>query len=200
MDNTITAKAGVLDRFMPEPDIRERHEVRVHAPAEVTYREAMAFDLESLVLVRAILRGREILMGSKPVEKTEPMSFIARTRSMGWERFAEEPGSLYISGATCQPWLADVVFLPLHADDFALYQELNRVKIVWSVETASLGPDRSSLATETRAAATDDEARRKFLPYFRRVRPGIVAIRWLLLGAIRRRAETAWKRRRDPAV
>jgi hypothetical protein len=195
MDSTTTDSAAMLDRFLPEPDIRERHRIGVKAPAEVVYREAMAFDLESLLLVRAILRGREILMGSKRVAAAGPMSFIAKTRAMGWGLLVEEPGRLYVSGASCQPWLADVVFSPLAPESFAAYGEPDRVKIVWSIETRPRTPEESSLATETRAAGTDPEARRKFLPYYRRVRPGIVGIRWLLLGAIRRRAEAAWKQR-----
>ena len=184
----------MLDRLLPAPDIRERHQVVVRAPADVTYREAMAFDLESLLLMRAILRGREILMGSKRVEAKGPMSFVARTRSLGWAVLAEEPGRLYVSGATCQPWLPDVVFSPLAPERFAAYNEPERVKIVWTLETAPRGAEDSLLATETRAAGTDESARRRFLPYYGRMRPGIVAIRWLLLGAIRRRAQTAWKR------
>lgn len=195
MDSTTAAGTGALDRFLPEPDIRERHQITVRAPAEVAYREAMAFDFESLFLVRAILRGREILMGSKRAPSSEPMGFIQKTRSMGWGLLAEQPGRLYVSGASCQPWLADVVFSPLGPEDFSAYEEPDRVKIVWSIETAPRDAATSLLATETRAAGTDEGARRKFLPYFRRVRPGIVAIRWLLLGAIRRHAEAAWKRR-----
>src|SRR5262245_45455091 len=84
MDSTTATSAGNLDRFLPEPDIRERHRVVVRAPAEVAYREAMAIDFESLLLVRAIVRAREILMGSKPAGKLEPMSFLARMHSMGW--------------------------------------------------------------------------------------------------------------------
>jgi hypothetical protein len=195
MHNTTAAGAGALDRFLSAPDIRERHQVVVRAPAEIAYREAVALDLESLVLVRAILRGREILMGSKPAGPSEHKGFVEKMRSMGWGLLVEEAGRLYVSGASCQPWLADVVFSPLGPDTFAAYDEPDRVKIVWSIEAVPRGPEESLLATETRAAGTDEEARRKFLPYFRRMRPGILAIRWLLLSAIRRRAEAAWRKR-----
>jgi len=194
-DSTTDAGAGALDRFLPEPDIRERHHVRVRAPAEVVYREAMAFDFESLLLVRALLRGREILMGGKLALPGERLGFAAKMRSIGWELLAEEPGRLHVAGAVCQPWQPDVVFTPVAPEAFAKYAEPDQVKIAWTIETAPQGPEDSLLLTETRAAATDAEARRKFLPYFRRLRPGIVAIRWLLLGAIRRRAEAAWRDR-----
>ena len=51
----------------------------------------------------------------------------------------------------------------------------------------------STLATETRAVATDAEARARFRRYWRWARFGIVAIRWFMLPAIRREAERAWR-------
>jgi hypothetical protein len=183
------ARASVLDRYIAQPDMRERHETKVRAPADAVYREAMDFDFESLLLVRAILRGREILMRAPPAPPAPRMGFPAKTRSIGWGLLEEQPGRLYVSGARCQPWLPEVVFTPIEPRQFAAFAEPDFVKIAWTIETSPLGPDRSLLGTETRAVATDEAARRKFLPYFQRMRPGIVAIRWLLLGAIRCRAE-----------
>ena len=42
---------------------------------------------------------------------------------------------------------------------------------------------------ETRAVATDDVARSRFMAYWRWARFGIVTIRWLLLPGIRDQAE-----------
>jgi hypothetical protein len=44
----------VLDLFIPQPDIRERHETVVRAPAELVLQVARGFDMESIPLVRAI--------------------------------------------------------------------------------------------------------------------------------------------------
>jgi len=187
-DNTL-AKASVLDGYIPKPDIRERHQTKVRAPADVVYREAMEFDFESLVLVRTILRGREILMRTPPAPPAPRMGLAAKTRAMGWGLLEEQRGRVYVSGARCQPWLPEVVFTPIEPKQFASFAEPGFVKIAWTIETSPLGPGLSLLATETRAVATDEAARRKFLPYFQRLRPGIVAIRWLLLAAMRRRAE-----------
>jgi hypothetical protein len=55
-----------------------------------------------------------------------------------------------------------------------------------------LGPARTRFVHETRVVATDDEARRRFLRYWRWARFGIVTIRYLMMPAVRRRAEARW--------
>ena len=114
---------------------------------------------------------------------------------MGWGLLAREPGRLFVAGARCQPWLADVKFTPIPPAEFAAFREPNQVKIAWTLEVESRGADSTRLSTETRAVATDAEAGRRFRRYWRWARFGIVAIRWLMLPAIRRQAESAG---RDP--
>ena len=115
---------------------------------------------------------------------------------MGWGVLARERGRLFVAGARCQPWLADVKFTPIPAADFAAFQEPNQVKIAWALEVESLGSASTQLATETRAVATDAGARRRFRRYWRWARFGIIAIRWLMLPAIRGQAERAWREQR----
>ena len=112
---------------------------------------------------------------------------------MGWGLLQNEPGRLFIAGAACQPWLADVVFRPIPSASFAAYQEPGQVKIAWTLEVEPVTPESARLATETRAMATDQSARRRFRRYWRWARFGILPIRWLMLPAIRRRAESAWR-------
>ena len=92
-------------------------------------------------------------------------------------------------GAVCKPWLPDVVFAPVPADEFNAYAVPGQVKSAWTLETTEEGVGRTRLATETRASATDEASRRRFLRYWRWARFGILPIRWLLLPAIRREAE-----------
>ena len=89
----------------------------------------------------------------------------------------------------CQPWLADVKFRAVPTDQFAGFAEPDLVKIAWTLQARSLGPSLTELSSETRVAATDDAARRRFLAYWRWARVGIYSIRWLLLPAIRSKAE-----------
>jgi hypothetical protein len=183
--------AAVLDPFIPVPDVRERHALAVHAPADFVADVARHFDMASLPLVRSAfwLRGR--LMRARGLAARRPMD-VASLLRMGWGLLAEEPGRFFAAGAVCQPWRGDVVFTPVEASRFASYAEPGVVKIAWTFETEPLGPTLTSLASETRAVATDAAARMDFLRYWRWARFGIVGIRRLLLPAIRRSAEQRW--------
>jgi hypothetical protein len=101
-----------------------------------------------------------------------------------------------VGGAACQPWKPDVVFRPLTPEIFLSYAEPDQVKIAWTLEAEPLGPELTRFITETRSVATNADARAKFRRYWRWARFGIVAIRPLLLPAVRRKAERRW--RRDP--
>jgi hypothetical protein len=85
-----------------------------------------------------------------------------------------------------------VGFTPIPPDVFASYAEPGQVKIAWTLEAESLGPALTRFVHETRVVATDAGARAKFRGYWRWARFGIVAIRLLLLPAIRRRSERRW--------
>ena len=55
----------LLDRFMPLYDIVERHHVRVAAPASVTQAAAREMQLRDSCVVRAIFKGRELMLGRR---------------------------------------------------------------------------------------------------------------------------------------
>jgi hypothetical protein len=112
---------------------------------------------------------------------------------MGWGVLLDEPGRMFIAGASCQPWKADVVFTPIPADRFAASEEPGRVKIVWTLEAEPLDSTSSRFASETRVRAMDSEAREKFRRYWRTFSIGILTIRLFLLPAIRREAERRWR-------
>ncbi len=167
----------------------------VRAPAQLVYNVARDFDLNSLPLVRVIFWLREKFMRARTVERAQPKGLYAQMKSIGWGILVEEPGRLLMAGSACQPWKADVTFTPIAAEAFAGYAEPDRMKIAWTIEVESLGPDRTQCITETRAVATDAAARAKFLRYWRRIVIGVVAIRWLLLRGVRREAERHWRDR-----
>jgi hypothetical protein len=192
---------SLIDRFMPEADVRERHETAVRAPAAVVLDVARRLDLWSVPVVRAIFWLREKLMGARGGGRPEgPAGLVPQTLAIGWGVLADEPGRLFIAGAACRPWEADVRFVPVPPEEFVAYREPDRVKIVWTLEAEPLGPARTRFATETRARATDDRARAKFRRYWRWARFGIVAIRLLLVPAVRREAERRWQAARAAGV
>jgi hypothetical protein len=189
----------VIERFVPEPQIRERFETRIRAPAAVVMDVAARFDLRSIGVVDAIFRLRERLMGAHPAAPRKPQGLLEETRSLGWGVLAEAPGRLIVCGAACQPWKADVKFSALAPGEFAAYAAPDRVKIAWSLEAEEIAPAVTRFAQETRAVATDEQASVKFRRYWRWARFGIVAIRLLMLPAVRREAERRWANERHSA-
>jgi hypothetical protein len=133
----------------------------VHAPAPIVFDVARHFNLQSVPLIRTIfgLRARILGAGSAWDQNSLTPDDLLR---MGWATLAEEPGHLFIAGAACQPWQADVVFTPIGPERFRLYVEPNRVKVAWTLEAQSLGSELTRLATETRAVGTDAVARSRF--------------------------------------
>lgn len=190
------APGSPLDPFIPRPDVRERFEIEVRAPAERVLAAATTFDLQSPLAIRAIFRAREIVMGAAPAPPREPKGLLDELRGLGWGVLQEVPGRFVVCGAWCEPWRADVRFHAIPSADFAAYAEPERVKIAWTLEAEPLAPDRTRFGHETRVVATDEAARRRFRGYWRWARFGIVAIRLLLMPAVRRAAEREWRRHR----
>jgi hypothetical protein len=189
-----TTKSGpaALDQFISHPDIRERFSTTIEAPADVVMDVATSFDLHSLRLVRAIFWLREKLMRVAGSSERNAQGLLAEVQALGWGVLVAERDHLVVCGATCQPWMANVRFAPIPAEKFAVYAESDQVKIAWSLEAESLGPTTTRFSHETRAVATDGQARIKFCRYWRWARFGIVSIRLLLMPAIRRASERRW--------
>jgi len=189
---------ALLDRFIIRADERRRHEITIRAPAALVMAAARNFDLQSIRTIRAIFWLRSKILGARPAPPRPPQGLVADMLDLGWRCLGEEPDRYFVAGAICQPWRPDVVFYGVKPEQFADYAEPDRVKIAWTLEVEALGPSLTRFATETRVAATDDVARKEFRRYWHMFGIGIVAIRRLLLPALRRRAEQAWRSGRPP--
>jgi len=172
--------------------MRERLATTIHAPGAVLMQVAATFDMQSVPAVRAIFWLRETLLGAKSHAPRTPRGILEERKNLGWGLLDEQPGRSVICGARCQPWLADVEFPALGAQEFASYSEPDEVKIAWTLEAEEIPRGVTRFAQETRAVGTDADARKKFLRYWRWARFGIVAIRLLMLPALRRGAERRW--------
>jgi hypothetical protein len=190
----MTAGGEPLDELISAPDARERFAIEVAAPAPLVFDVAARFDMQSIRLVRAIFRMREVMMGVRGAPRPA-RGLLDEMRALGWGCLASRPGELFVGGAVCQPWRPEVVFRAIPPHEFAAFAEPGQVKIAWTIEAHSTGAERTRLVTETRAAATDAPSRERFRRYWRWARFGIVPIRWLLLPAIRREAERRWRAR-----
>lgn len=189
----------VLDAFMPEYEVAERHRVFVHAPVEVTFGALMDLDLDESLLVRAIFKGREVLLRARPAEGL-PRGLVALTKSLGWGVLAELPGQEIVMGAVTRPWEANVVFRSIPSGQFAAFDEPGYVKIVWTLRADANGPLASVARSETRVLATDASARRRFRWYWARFSAGIVLIRKVSLQLVKKSAERRARNVRESSM
>jgi hypothetical protein len=179
----------LLDRFMPAYEVVERHSVRVAAPAAVTLSAAREMDLQESAVVRAIIKGRELILGATPDDRPRPRGLVAEMQSLGWGVLADVPEREIVVGAVTKPWEANVTFRSLAPEQFAAFVEPDYVKIAWTLRVDSISPTASILRTETRAIATDGQARAKFRRYWSFLSPGIKLIRWASFRPVKRETE-----------
>ena len=179
----------IVDRFMPAYEVREVHKVFVKAPAATTMEAARSISLDESPLIRAIFKGRQVLLRSKAVEAAQPRVFIRMAQSIGWRVLAQVPGREMVFGAVTQPWKANVVFHGVPPAKFAAFDEPGYVKIVWTMRADPIDESTSVFSTETRAVSTDASASAKFRRYWASYSAGIVLIRLAVLPMVKANAE-----------
>jgi hypothetical protein len=183
------ARNPLVDRFMPKYEVREVHQTRVAAPADVTFGVAHDLDLRQSTIVRAIFTGRELLMGAEHPKREHASAFLTDVLTLGWRMLEEVPGRELVVGAVTKPWETNVEFRGLAPEEFAAFSEPGYAKIVWTLAARPVGEKISVFRTETRVATTDPEARSHFRRYWSVFSPGILLIRYEILRLVRREAE-----------
>ena len=179
---------GPLARFMPGCEVAEVHETLVDAPAALAWEAITTLSLDRSRLVRAIFRGRELLMRAHPgPQPARP--FLDEIRALGWSVLAEVPGRQLVFGAATRPREADVRFRGMPPEDFARFDEPGYAKIAWSVAVERAGENSALFRTETRVSTTDPVSRERFRRYWSVFSPGILLIRYEMLRLVRAEAE-----------
>ncbi len=168
---------ALLDGFIPLYEVVERHHAHVAAPARIAFAAACEVDLQQSGLVRAIFKGRELMLGADSDVSARPHGLLAVTTALGWGVLAEIPGREIVVGAVTQPWKGNVVFRAVSSDEFAAFNEPDYAKIVWTLRADPIDAATSIVRTETRVTTTDSGARRKFRRYWAVVSPGVEIIR-----------------------
>ena len=179
-----------IDEGLPDYQFGEVHETLVRASPErvleaaeaVTAGEIRFFRLLTWLRSPRLGRGRESILHA-PAD--EPLLQVA-LRS-GFLRLREDPGHEIVFGSVV---CCDLARRPRDASEVgALQGSLARAVMNFHVE--ALGPAESRLVTETRVAASDARAERRFAVYWRLIYPGSAFIRRMWLRAIKARAEAA---------
>jgi len=178
-----------LDRFIPSPEVAERHEIAVVAPAAVVLAAAKELEALDLPLVSTIIKVRELVLGGEPDRRQHPQGLLDQMVSIGWVVLAEIAGREIVLGAVTKPWEAAPVFRSIPPEEFASFAEPGYVKIVWTLRADPVDETHSVFSTETVVATTDPEARRRFRRYWSYVAPGVGLIRLAMLRPLKREAE-----------
>ena len=178
----------LLDRFIPEYEVVERHQVRVSAPAAFVFDVATKAKLRSAI-INSIFKARELFMGARPSKPVQFLPFLEQMQSFGWRVLAEVPGREVVLGAATQPWEPEPGFHGLVPEEFVEFSEANFAKIAFTLRADPAGDAESILRTETRVICTDAHARERFRRYWSLVSPGSILIRLVLLRRIKKEVE-----------
>jgi hypothetical protein len=189
----------LLDHFMPDYDVVERHQVRVAAPPAITLALARDMDIQRSPVARAIFRIRELVLGAPPDDTPRPRGLLAEVQALGWGVLSEESDREIVVGAVTKPWEPNTTFRAIAPESFAAFQEPGYVKIAWTLRADPIDDDArddgegsaSMFRTETRAIATDAASRARFRTYWAFFSPGIALIRRLSLAPLKADAERA---------
>ena len=182
-------KDSLLDRFIPEPEVVEHHQIAIDAPADVVIAAAKELELLKSPVIRAIFRARELALGGEPDRRPHPTRLIDQMQSIGWGVLSERAGREIAFGAVTQPWEATPVFRPIPAEQFRDFSEPGFVKIAWTLRADPVDDHHSIFHTETWVSTTDPEARERFRNYWSFVAPGVELIRMAMLRPLKRAAE-----------
>jgi hypothetical protein len=156
-----------LDEFLPEYDVRERHERRVPATPELAVAAALGIPVAPDALVRRLLRMRGLHGGG---------SIEGALRGIGLAPLVEEPTCI-VMGAAGRPWSP-------RTHRLTAFEKAGpgEVRMVVDITAEPAGKGHAVLATETRVAAMDAKSRRAFRAYWLAVGPfsALIRRRWLL--------------------
>jgi hypothetical protein len=180
----------LIDELLPRFDARSRYAKLVDAPPEAVLPALGAIEQGDLPVTRALmgLRGLPSLLTKGLVMARSGDRVIEAMLELGFVLLGERKHELAL-GTVGQFWrpasrpraLAD-------AEAFASFDEPGQAKAVMDFRGLPANGG-SVMTTETRILATDAEARRKFLRYWRLISFGSGLIRHEMMSAVARRAE-----------
>jgi len=178
--------AFVLDRYLPQSDVRERHSRLLHADVDAVRAAIGQTDLTGIPVVRVLLVLRALpgrlraRLGGRATPVPPPFTLADMPRA-GWTPLAEGPEEVAF-GTLTRPWrIGDEAPLVVDREAFGAFSTPGYAKVAFSIRADPEGPDRTRVTTETRVATTDPRSRRRFAAYWVVVGPLSALIRRLVL-------------------
>lgn len=188
----------LIDAYMPEYDVSERHHTRVAASREATYAALWTANLANAPVARMLLALRALpgalghgVAGMRTLvgRGTEPIT-LATFQERGFRVLAELPPTELVIGLEGKFWRPTGNLSTPPATAFRSQPPApGTARGVWNFHLRALADGTTELTTETRVQCADPGARRRFLPYWYAIRPASGMIRHAMLREIRRAAE-----------
>jgi hypothetical protein len=201
MTPTNTARPSavmLIDAYMSEYDVSERHHTRVAASREATYAALWTANFAKASVARMLLALRALpgalghgIAGVRALWErgAEPIT-LATFQERGFRVLAELAPTELVIGLEGQFWRPTGNLRTPSATTFRSQPPApGTARGVWNFHLRALADGATELTTETRVQCADAGARRRFLPYWYTIRPASGLIRRAMLREIRRSAE-----------
>ena len=172
----------IIDRFLHQYDVRERHAIVIAADAATVDACTRNLDLRGSRIARLLFRLRGMRGDALGLDGL---------RRMGFSVLADVPGEELVLGLIGRFWTPSGGLCRFDAPDFVAFDEPGWAKAAWNFGLTPTPDGRVRLTTETRVRCTDAASRRRFRAYWLVVRPFSGLIRRIVLREIRRQAESS---------
>jgi hypothetical protein len=177
----VSAPGALIDRFLPEYDVVERHRVFVRADAARAFAAVRDTDISKSWIVAGLLLARGLRPRAMTLQTLGDSAFTV---------LGEEADAQIVLGRVGRFWEPSTPRRAVAAADFAAFDEPGWGKAAWDFRAQPRGGG-VLLTTETRVRCTDASSRLKFRAYWLLIRPFSGLIRRRALALIKRAAERA---------
>ncbi len=181
----------LIDDYLPRFDVTERHEIKISGSMEHVYAATRELDFSDSLLIRSLffLRGLPALFSPRN-KSLQPLGLnLAGLLRSGFVLLEEKAEEELLLGLVGKFWTATGCIQRLEAKQYRDFTSHGYAKAAWNFSLHRSDEGLIELATETRVLCTDEMNRKRFLRYWRFVRPFSGLIRIAALRAIKRAAE-----------
>ncbi len=179
----------LIDGLMPTYVAGIAEHLIVQAEPERTFAAARELDflgVHTPLLDTAMwMRGLPARLSGKPIGAPRRLVLAEGDALPGWSVLGEQPGRELAFGAVGRFWQPDIEWRDVAPVDFPAFDEPGWGKLVADFSVLPYGAAATLLTYECRTTTTDAESRRRFLRYWRLVRPFVAHIFRATLTTIR---------------
>jgi hypothetical protein len=183
----------LLHELIPTYEVASRHTIWVAADPACVYEAARSADLGAPWLVRLLmaLRAGPVRLLATLLGRPGPrVSAEGRPsiRPLTFTLVAEAPGEEFVLGIMGRFWTPTGGLVKASADQMRQHPPAGLAQGFWNFRVEPSGSG-TALSTETRVRCGDSATARRFIRYWRLIRPGSALIRTSVLRHIRIEAE-----------